>query len=89
MGYKISYPAVGKRRYPLHKPMPVWALPAALSGIGFLAITIYNGGLNWLLPGDPAVTEAALTEMIDRLSNGEAFGDAVTAFCKEIVAGAG
>ncbi len=89
MGYKITYPPVGNRRYPMHKPMPVWLLPAGIIGIGLLAITIYNGSANWLLPGDPEVTEAALHEMIERLTQGEAFGEAVTAFCKEIIAGAG
>ena len=88
MGYKFSYPTVGKRHYPRKKPLPSWALPVGLISVFFLTITIYNGSVNWLLPGDPAVTEAALTEMIEKLSQGEAFGEAVTAFCKEIIAGA-
>ncbi len=89
MGYKITYPAVGKRNYPTRKPLPAWVLPVGLISVFLLAITIYNGSANWLLPGDPAVTEAAITEMIEKLSQGEAFSDAVTAFCKEIIAGAG
>ena len=89
MGYKFSYLAVGKRRYPTRKSQPTWALPVGLITGLFLAITIYNKGPNWLLPGDPEVTEAALSIMIERLSEGEAFGEAVTAFCKEIIAGAG
>ena len=89
MAYKIIYPTVGKRNYPTRKAMPAWALPVALLSALFLVITVYNGSANWLLPGDPAVTEAALREMIENLSQGEAFGDAVTAFCKEIIAGAG
>ncbi len=88
MAYKIIYPTVGNRNYPVRKPMPAWALPGALLSVIFLVITIYNGSANWLLPGDPAVTEAALREMIENLSQGEAFGDAVSAFCKEIIAGA-
>ena len=89
MGYKIIYPPVGKRRYPMGRSMPVWLLPASILGAAILAITLYNGSAGWLLPGDPEVTEAALYEMIERLSEGEAFGEAVTAFCKEIIAGAG
>jgi hypothetical protein len=89
MAYKIIYPTVGKRNYPTRKPMPAWAFSGALLSAIFLVITIYNGSANWLLPGDPAVTEAALRKMIENLSQGEAFGDAVTAFCKEIIAGAG
>ena len=88
MAYKFTYPTVGNRHYTTRKPLPIWALPAGLISAFFIAITIYNGGLNWLLPGDPAVTEAALREMVERLSDGEAFSDAITAFCKEIIAGA-
>ena len=88
MAYKIVYPIVGKRKYPARKPMPAWALPGAVLSAIFLVITIYNGSANWLLPGDPAVTETALREMIENLSQGEAFGEAVTVFCKEIIAGA-
>ena len=88
MAYKFSYPIVGNRNYPTRKPVPSWALPVGLISAFFIVITIYHGGLDWLLPGDPAVTEAALTEMIEKLSEGEAFSDAVTAFCKEIIAGA-
>ena len=89
MGYKITYPPVGKGRYPMGKPMPVWLLAASILGAAILVITLYHGSAGWLLPGDPEVTEAALYEMIERLSDGEAFGEAVTAFCKEIIAGAG
>lgn len=88
MAYKIIYPIVGKRNYPPRKPIPAWALPVAFVSAMLLAITFYNGSANWLLPGDPAVTEAALREMIEDLSQGEAFGEAVTAFCKEIIVGA-
>ncbi len=88
MGYKYSYQTVGKRRYPMTKPLPRWTVFAVVTAVCFLAITIYNGSANWLLPGDPEVTESAIKEMIARLSDGEAFGEAVTAFCREIVAGA-
>ena len=88
MGYKFSYPTVGNRNYPSRKPLPSWAIPVGLISAIFVGITVYNGSANWLLPGDPAVTEAAIKEMIEKLSAGEGFGDAVTAFCKEIIAGA-
>ena len=41
-----------------------------------------------LLPGDPEVTWNALETMATQLRSGEAIGDAVMAFCREIVAGA-
>ncbi len=40
------------------------------------------------LPGDPAVTRQALHNMAEDLKAGEAIGDAVVAFCREIVDGA-
>ncbi len=41
-----------------------------------------------LLPGDAAVTRQALVNMADNLRAGEAIGDAVVVFCREIVDGA-
>lgn len=41
-----------------------------------------------LLPGDAAVTRQALENMADNLKAGEAIGDAVVVFCREIVDGA-
>lgn len=40
---------------------------------------------NRLMPGDPAVTAAALEEMVQAIRSGENAADAVTAFCMEIV----
>ena len=40
------------------------------------------------LPGDAAVTAQALENMVDHLRAGEAIGDAVVVFCREIIAGA-
>lgn len=38
-----------------------------------------------LLPGDAAVTRQALVNMADNLRAGEAIGDAVVVFCREIM----
>ena len=91
MGYKIYYQTVGKRKYPLRHKMPNWMLYTGICG-AFAAIlllySLWQGGFSWLLPGDPAVTGPALQTLIERLTDGEALGDAVTAFCREVVAGA-
>ena len=42
-----------------------------------------------LLPGNGESTAKALEELISQLHEVAAFGDAVTAFCREIIAGAG
>ncbi len=92
MGYKIYYPTVGKRKYPQRQKLPKWALVTGSCGI--IAITlvlifVWQGSASWLLPGDPSVTGPALQNLIDSLSDGTALGDAVAAFCQEVVAGAG
>ena len=89
MSYKFTYPIVGSRQYPTRKPMSRWVFPVGIICVAALAFTLYYGSFHWLLPGDMAVTEAALRDMIENLSNGEAFQDAITVFCKEIIAGAG
>ena len=88
MAYKIDYISVGKRQYLTNRKTPQWLLPTAVIlslSAAFLAITVQYGSTDWLLPGDPAVTKAALTELIENLKAGEQFGDAITAFCREVI----
>ena len=40
---------------------------------------------DYLMPGDKAVTKAALTEMVQDIRHGENITEALTAFCKEII----
>ena len=61
--------------------------------IGFLIIAARSTGidevlLHWLIPGEPAITEAAFLGLLDRIQNGDAFSEAITVFCREILAGA-
>lgn len=39
----------------------------------------------YILPGDAEVTAAALDALVENLKEGDGFGDAVTAFCREII----
>lgn len=41
--------------------------------------------LRWLLPGDSAVTAAALGELAENVQEGVPAGEAITAFCREIL----
>ena len=43
---------------------------------------------DYLIPGDPAVTRAAFSELTAQLHSGSSVEDAVVAFCREIVDGA-
>lgn len=40
----------------------------------------------FLLPGNPTITQAALNSMMNQLQSGEPLADALTVFCKEILA---
>ena len=91
MGYRICYDwgeapetRTGKGRS---------RLPAMIAG--FFLIFLLLTGLFWprgtaklrklILPGDEAVTGQALTVLVEDLRAGEPVGDAVRAFCGEIL----
>lgn len=91
MAYNIRYVSFGEE-----KKQPKEAQWRKRIGAGLLivvlligAMTVKHRGLPWvteyLLPGDPAVTAAALEEMVMDLRDGESLHDAVTAFCREIM----
>lgn len=89
MGYRIAYENIGKRR---DKKKRNWPSVIAVTCVGMLltgAITIKSVGLKWvqevLIPGDPAVTAAALEEMVAELRQGTSLTEAVTSFCQEII----
>lgn len=94
MGYRIEYvpeaKPFGKREPFGRKILPFTAAFLIL----FMALTVrfWPEGREkleaLLLPGDPQVTKHALTQMADNLKSGEAIGDAVITFCKEITNGA-
>ena len=94
MPYRIDYSAGCSRKKPLRPGLPKPTIKAALIVLVPLAgaLTVKIVGLSWvqevLLPGDPAVTAAALENMTDGLRSGDSLLDAVTAFCREIIANA-
>ncbi len=40
---------------------------------------------DFLIPGDPDVTQSAFSQMVSDIREGESFSDAVTVFCQEIL----
>ena len=91
MGYRIAYESFGEeKKFPTY-----WRRKSAIAA-GLLVIVLVVGavsvkytGLRWvqdyLLPGDPAVTAAALENFAQDLKEGESVKDAITAFCREIM----
>lgn len=91
MGYHIQYgktivrtailsPSIDKKK------RPIWIL--ILLVITVLGYTIQSNRdilRDYILPGDPEITAAAFGSLVDGIRQGENFGDAVTAFCLEII----
>ena len=93
MAYRISYDGVGKYRLKnKNKRKGIYSAVFVLLLV-FVAISIKVSGLTWvqevLLPGDSAVTAAALEDMVTDLRNGDSLYEAIKAFCQEIVEHAG
>lgn len=95
MGYRIEYGSQGALRKPLKPKRAYSAIAATVCVLALVAgaIAVKHTSLTWvqevLLPGDPAVTAAALENMVDNIKQGDSIAEAVTAFCREIVEHAG
>ena len=85
MSYQIQYEPDKNRKYPTKM-----AKKSNLTGgimITVILIVCLSIGLRtgWLIPGDPDVTKAAFSEMVDMLKRGEPVYDSVTVFCTEVL----
>jgi len=90
MSYQIVY---GKSNMKQNKKSHLWkgGLIMALLLGAFLGLRyIGSEGLRLenLLPGDGAVTAAAIRALVDRLRAGEGVLDAIDVFCRTVVDGA-
>lgn len=91
MGYRIQYNPEENKKYPSKLTSDVrqrWLIGIAIAVMLTLGLAGLNKGQTlktWLLPGDPEVTEAALSSMVENIRSGESVEDAVTAFCLEIM----
>lgn len=89
MAYQIRYGPV-KRKAPTdrRKKAGCWLLVTLCAAVLLIGIQFSGIGKtiwNWILPGDAAVTGAALNTMVEEIRAGESVSDAVTAFCREII----
>ena len=84
MGYSIQYSPQTNHKFPVKTKKKV-SVPWLLTGAALLALLL--GGWKLLLPGDPDTTRAALSQLAEDVRAGEPVGDAVTAFCREIIDG--
>ncbi len=91
MAYQISYgqtmektPITEKRILRLSKKQRTIIITAVLSA-GLAVLSQRKSFQDALLPGNSQVTREAISGMISDLQAGELLGDAVRAFCQEIV----
>ena len=88
MGYKIQYSTYSDKKFPVgrRRKRKYYII---IAGVLILAILIpvYKSGLlkDLLVPGDAAVTEAAVEMLADELKEGVPLKDAVATFCREII----
>lgn len=94
MGYRVEYDSVKKVRGVQKRT----AGRLAMTGVFFLVFLVLVACF-WpegtailrdaLLPGDRAVTAAALEELARQVSQGTDLSQAVAEFCRDLLAGAG
>lgn len=91
MSYRVEYASFGKKYPTKRKSSSKKGMIAAVLVLVlvFGAISVRLNALPWikeyLLPGDPEVTAMALEGLVEDLKEGNSLGQAVTAFCKEIM----
>ena len=93
MGYRISYGENVQKIEIQEKPAgkrsnKKYFLVAAIVAVLLAAWSFSDRLTEYLIPGDPEITRSAMTTMVAEIGSGESVGEAVTAFCKEIIAGA-
>lgn len=95
MAYCISYGDTKQRRTRNNKPGNKQRLLFRLTIVASFIITLIVICVQWntigdfFLPGDREATSNALHTMLDDIKAGASLKDAITTFCKEIVANAG
>lgn len=92
MSYRVDYNPEMKNRYPsfikVKRKVPVRLLLMAAITITVCYGVFRSGLLRFLIPGDPAVTTAAFSGMVDDIGAGESVRQAFLTFCKEIIVNA-
>ena len=89
MSYRVDYNPETKNRYPnfikIRKRISIRPLLFAVAVIVICYSLYHYDLLGYLIPGDPAVTAAAFSGMMDDIGAGETVRQAVLNFCKEII----
>lgn len=89
MSYCVEYNPELKNRYPIYErqriKLPIRALFWSIAVIAMMYMVASGGLLQYLIPGDPDVTTAAFSTLVDEIGEGEPVREAFVEFCKEII----
>lgn len=88
MGYHIQYSPQMNHKYPVvKKKRTVRNACIALACCMLLfSVALTRDKLrSWLFPGDPAVTDAAIDQMVETLRAGDGLQEAISVFCMEVL----
>lgn len=89
MSYRVEYNPEKNKIYPITATKKTKWLHIVLTTMVALFILqkldINQKGKYLLLPGDPEITSSAFSAMVENIRGGDRIGDAVTAFCLEII----
>ena len=90
MGYRVYYSPEDNNKYPTRNKQGntpyLRYLGVILTVILVLTVPQLRSHLRqWLIPGDETVTSEAFTQMVESIGEGQSVGEAVTAFCQEIL----
>ena len=92
MSYRVDYNPETKTRYPtyikIRKKASIKPLLFAVVTITICYCIYRSNLLRYLIPGDPAVTTAAFSGMVDNIEAGKTVRQAFLEFCKEIIVNA-
>lgn len=85
MAYSISYKTIGKMKYPSYKPRRKRVFPWVIAVILIAGALSFRPIRHLLLPDRPAVTEKALSILVEDIKAGESISSAITTFCQTIL----
>ena len=89
MSYQIQYHPEFQKQYPTTSMRPKRKRKGFgfLLAIGFLLLCFFvrEKLYMFLIPGEPAVTVGAFSQMVNRIQQGIPVGESVMGFCEEII----
>lgn len=92
MSYCVEYNPEMRKRYPFVKRIRnknlVKVFLVSAAAIAAIYMIACSGVLRYFIPGDPEVTTAAFSLLLNEIGEGEPVREAFLSFCREIIVNA-